>query len=97
MAPALMTWGMEGQDMDELCIVIPHQVNARILETATQKIGIPPDKVMINIDRYGNTSAGSCPIALCEARDTGRLEKGKLVIMAAFGAGLVWGGARIRW
>ena len=94
---AIMSWAMEGHDLDDLGIVIPHQVNARILETATQKIGIPPEKVMINIDRFGNTSAGSCPIALCEARDTGRLVKGKLIVMAAFGAGLVWGGARIRW
>lgn len=94
---ALMAWAMEGQDPAELGMVIPHQVNARILETASQKLGLPPDKVYINIDRFGNTSAASCAIALCEARDEGLIEKGKLVVMAAFGAGLVWGGARIRW
>ena len=93
----LMAWAMEGQDMDELSVVIPHQVNARILETATAKLGIPSEKVYVNIQKFGNTSAGSCPIALCEARRDGLVEKGKLIVMAAFGAGLVWGGARIRW
>jgi len=94
---SLIAWALEGQDLDDLSVVIPHQVNARILETATAKLGIPPEKVYVNIDRYGNTSAGSCPIALCEARADGLVEKGKLVVMAAFGAGLTWGGARIRW
>lgn len=93
----LLAWAMEGQDPEQLCVVVPHQVNARILETATQKLGIPPEKVIINIDRYGNTSAGSVPIALCEARERGLLEPGRLVVLAAFGAGLAWGGARIRW
>ena len=94
---SLIAWALEGQDLDDLAVVIPHQVNARILETATSKLGIPSEKVFVNIDRYGNTSSGSCPIALCEAREAGLLVKDKLVVMAAFGAGLVWGGARIRW
>lgn len=93
----LIAWALEGQDPEELAVVVPHQVNARILETATQKLGIPPEKVVINIDRYGNTSAASVPIALCEARERGLLEPGRLVVLAAFGAGLAWGGARIRW
>jgi 3-oxoacyl-[acyl-carrier-protein] synthase-3 len=94
---ALIGWAMEGQDLDQLAVVVPHQVNARILETATQKLGIPPERVIINIDRYGNTSSASVPIALCEARERGLLEPGKFVVLAAFGAGLAWGGARLRW
>lgn len=94
---ALMRWAMDGQNPEDLGMVIPHQVNARILETAAQKLGLPPEKVYVNIDRFGNTSAASCAIALCEARSEGLIEKDKLVVMAAFGAGLVWGGARIRW
>ncbi len=93
----LMAWAMEGQDKEELAIVVPHQVNKRILETATKKLDLPPEKVYINIDKYGNTSAGSVPVALCECLDAGKIEKGKLVVMAAFGAGLTWGGARVRW
>jgi 3-oxoacyl-[acyl-carrier-protein] synthase-3 len=93
----LMAWAMEGQDMEELSMVVPHQVNKRILETATKKLDLPPEKVYINIDKYGNTSAGSVPVALCECLDSGKIEKGKLVVMAAFGAGLTWGGARLRW
>lgn len=93
----LIAWAMEGQDPEQLGLVVPHQVNARILETATQKLGIPAEKVIINIDRYGNTSSASVPIALCEARDRGLLEPGRFIVLAAFGAGLAWGAARIRW
>ncbi len=93
----LIAWAMEGQDVEELSIVVPHQVNKRILETATKKLNLPTEKVFINIDKYGNTSAGSVPVALCECLEAGKIEKGKLVVMAAFGAGLTWGGARLRW
>lgn len=93
----LMKWAMTDQDPEELAMVVPHQVNRRILETATEKLGIPEEKVYINIDRFGNTSAGSVPIAMCEAIDAGLFEKDKLIVLAAFGAGLTWGAARIRW
>ncbi len=93
----LIAWAMEGQELDDLAAVVPHQVNARILETATAKLGIPQEKVIINIDRYGNTSSASVPIALGEAVERGVVERGKLVVVAAFGAGLSWGGARLRW
>jgi len=93
----LMAWAMEGQDMAELGLIVPHQVNRRILETACEKLGVDPSQVFINIDKYGNTSAASVPIALNEARAEGLLEPGKLVVLAAFGAGLVWGAARLRW
>lgn len=94
---SLIGWALEGQDPAELGLVVPHQVNARILETATRKLDIPEDKVVVNIDRYGNTSAASIPIALCEARAQGRVESGKLLVLAAFGAGLAWSAARLRW
>ena len=88
---------LEGHDADDLGLIVPHQVNQRIIDAACEKLGIGLENVMCNIDRYGNTSAGSVPIALSEAQRGGRLERGKLVVMAAFGAGLNWGGALVRW
>ena len=93
----IIAWASEGIDPDDICLVIPHQVNRRILETATAKIGIDPDKVLINIERYGNTSAASIPILMSEAQSDNRFIKGKYLILAAFGAGLVWAGARVKW
>lgn len=88
---------LEGYDADQLGLLVPHQVNARIIDAASEKLGIPAEKIMVNIQKYGNTSAGSVPIALSEASRQGRLESGKLIVMCAFGAGLNWGGALIRW
>jgi 3-oxoacyl-[acyl-carrier-protein] synthase-3 len=88
---------LEGQDADELGLIIPHQVNLRIIDAAAEKLGIPMDKVFVNIQKYGNTSAASVPIALDEANKAGRLEPGKLVVMCGFGAGLNWGGSLVRW
>jgi 3-oxoacyl-[acyl-carrier-protein] synthase-3 len=88
---------MEGHDQDELGLIVPHQVNQRIIDAAVERHEIPADKVMVNIGKYGNTSAASVPIALHEASEAGRLESGKLVVLAAFGAGLTWAGALIRW
>ena len=88
---------MEGYGQDELGLIVPHQVNQRIIDAAVQRHEIPAEKVMVNIDKYGNTSAASVPIALHEASEEGRLESGKLVVLAAFGAGLTWAGALIRW
>ena len=93
----LMAWAMEGQDVEDVGWVFPHQMNRRILETASGKLNIPNEKVYINIHRFGNTSAGTVPICLSEAYGNGELEKGKLQILAAFGAGLTWGAARVRW
>jgi 3-oxoacyl-[acyl-carrier-protein] synthase-3 len=87
----------EGHDADEIGLVIPHQVNARIIESALEKVGWPKEKVVINIDRYANTSAATVPMAWAEAFDDGRLEKGKLVILVAFGAGVTWGASLLRW
>lgn len=82
---------------DQLGLLVPHQVNQRIIESAADKIGLPMDRILVNIDKYGNTSAASVPIALCEARDSNRLIDGKLVCMIAFGAGMSWGHVLVRW
>ncbi|MEO6593566.1 MAG: beta-ketoacyl-ACP synthase III [Planctomycetota bacterium] len=78
-------------------LIVPHQVNQRIIEAAMAQVGLPMDLVFSNIDRYGNTSAASVPIALREAKDAGRMRKGKLIVMPAFGAGMAWGHLLLRW
>jgi 3-oxoacyl-[acyl-carrier-protein] synthase-3 len=88
---------VEGQDLAELDLIVPHQVNQRIFEAAMERLGWPLDKLFINIDKYGNTSAASVPIALDEAVRAGRIAKDKLAVLVAFGAGLTWGGTLIRW
>ncbi|MCR9246809.1 MAG: ketoacyl-ACP synthase III [bacterium] len=82
---------------DEIGVIIPHQVNQRIIENAMANIDVPMDMLYCNIDRYGNTSAASVPMALREAHEAGRLQKGKLVVMPAFGAGMTWGHIVVRW
>jgi 3-oxoacyl-[acyl-carrier-protein] synthase III len=79
-----------GLKPDDLSVVLAHQSNARILESARQRMGLPPEKMYINIDRYGNTSAASVPICLHEMMDDGKLRKGDLVLFAALGGGLTW-------
>jgi 3-oxoacyl-[acyl-carrier-protein] synthase-3 len=79
-----------GMTVDDIDLFIPHQANARIIEYAAKEAGLPMEKVMMNVDRYGNTSAASVPIALCEAFDTGRIRPGDTLAMVAFGAGLTW-------
>jgi len=88
---------IEGHDPSEVTLVVPHQVNKRIIEAALERIEIPPERVMINIEKYGNSSAATVPLALDEALKAGRVEKGKLVVLVAFGAGLTWGGTLLRW
>lgn len=88
---------LEGHSLDELGMVVPHQVNQRIIDAAVERLEIPAEKVFVNIHKYGNTSAGSVPIALDEANREGKLTKDKLVVLAAFGAGLAWGGTLLRW
>ena len=73
------------------------QVNNRIIEAAVERLDVSMDKVMVNIERYANTSAATVPIALDEAAREGRLEKGKLVVLVAFGAGVTWGASLLRW
>jgi len=86
-----------GFTIDDVDVYIPHQANVRIIDHATNKLGIPSDRVVINVDRYGNTSSGSIPLALAEAQADGRLQPGKLVLMTGMGAGLTWGSALMRW
>jgi 3-oxoacyl-[acyl-carrier-protein] synthase III len=76
---------------------VPHQANARIIDAAANRLGIPPERTIVNIARYGNTSAASIPLALAEAADDGRLEDGQLVLLSGFGAGMTWGSALLRW
>ncbi len=87
----------EGHDPDEIGLVVPHQVNLRIIQAAMGRLGWPLDKCVVNIEKYGNTSAASVPLALQEALEDGRVEKGKLLIMVAFGGGLTWGANLVRW
>ena len=86
--------GMRVEDVD---VYVPHQANVRIIDHATKKLGIPSDRVVINVDRYGNTSSGSIPLALADAQADGRLRAGGLVLMTGMGAGLTWGSALMRW
>ena len=81
----------------DIKLVIPHQANKRILDAVGKRLGIAADKVFMNLDRYGNTSAASVVIALDEAVEQGRLERGDLVLMLVFGAGLTWGAAILEW
>lgn len=80
-----------GVQADDLAMVIPHQSNRRILESAREKLGLPPEKLWINIDRYGNTSAASVPICLKELTQAGKLQRGDLVLFLAIGGGMTWG------
>jgi len=76
---------------------VPHQANARIIETASKRLGIGSERTIVNIDRYGNTSAASIPLAMSEAADAGTFGDGDLVLLSGFGAGMTWGSALLRW
>lgn len=83
--------------VEDLDLYVPHQANVRILKGVMERLGLPLEKVMLNLERYGNTSAASIPIALDEAVRAGRVQDGSLVMLGAFGAGLTWASALIRW
>ena len=84
--------------VDDIDVYVPHQANKRIIDHAAKKLGIPEEKVVVNVDRYGNTSSGSIPVpALADAAADGRLREGELVLMTGMGAGLTWGSALIEW
>jgi 3-oxoacyl-[acyl-carrier-protein] synthase-3 len=82
---------------DQISLVIPHQANIRIIEALAGNLGMPMDKFFVNLDRYGNTSSATIPLALDEARRSGRIKPGDLTLMVAFGAGLTYGAALVRW
>jgi 3-oxoacyl-[acyl-carrier-protein] synthase-3 len=83
--------------VEDVDVYVPHQANKRIIDHAARKLGIPEEKVVVNVDKYGNTSSGSIPLALADAAADGRLREGELVLMTGMGAGLTWGSALIEW
>src|SRR4051812_594614 len=89
--------GRCGMTIEDVDLYIPHQANVRIIDHATRKLGVPSERVVVNVDRYGNTSSGSIPLALADAAADGRLRPGELVLMTGMGAGLTWGSALLRW
>jgi 3-oxoacyl-[acyl-carrier-protein] synthase III len=86
-----------GFTSDDLALVVPHQANLRIIRAMQQRLGVDDSKVMVNIDKYGNTTGGTIPLGLRDAVDQGRLKKGDLVLLAAVGAGYTTGGLLMRW
>jgi 3-oxoacyl-[acyl-carrier-protein] synthase III len=86
-----------GRTIEDVDVYVPHQANVRIIDYATKKLGIPSERVVMNVDRYGNTSSGSIPLALADAAADGRLREGALVLMTGMGAGLTWGSALLEW
>lgn len=88
---------LAGMTADQIDLFVPHQANLRIIQSAAERLKLPPEKVFINVEKYGNTSGGSIPLALYEAVQEGRLKQGMVVMTVGFGAGLVWGANLIRW
>jgi len=86
-----------GKTVEDVDVYVPHQANRRIIDYAAAKLRIPPEKTVVNVERYGNTSSGSIPLALVDARAEGRLRDGALVLMTGMGAGLTWGSALLEW
>ena len=91
---AMRRAGVTGEEID---LLIPHQANVRIIEATAKHTGMPMEKVMVNVDRYGNTSSASIPLALEQAVTEGRVQRGSLILLVAFGAGFTWGSSVIRW
>ena len=86
-----------GLTVEDVDVYVPHQANIRIITHAAEKLGIPDEKVVVNVDRYGNTSSGSIPLALADAVSDGRLHDGRIVLMTGMGAGLTWGSGVMEW
>jgi 3-oxoacyl-[acyl-carrier-protein] synthase III len=94
---ARTTLDRAGVAASDVAWFVPHQANIRIIESASSRLGIPAERTIVNIDRYGNTSAASIPLALAEAADDGRLRASDLVLMSGFGAGMTWASALLQW
>jgi 3-oxoacyl-[acyl-carrier-protein] synthase-3 len=94
---ALQALDKAGLSKEDIDFLVPHQANTRIIEAAARRLGLPQEKVFINLDKYGNMSSASIPVALEEARNAGLLKKGALVVLVGFGAGLTWGACVLRW
>jgi 3-oxoacyl-[acyl-carrier-protein] synthase-3 len=86
-----------GLDRDAIDLLVPHQANKRIIDSAVQRFGLSEDKVAINVDRYGNMSSASIPVALDEAVEAGRVKEGDTLVLVGFGGGLTWGAALLKW
>lgn len=86
-----------GLEPSDISLVVPHQANIRIIEALAKRLGLSMDKIVLNIDKYGNTSAASVPLALDEANRAGRIKPDDIILMVAFGGGLIWGAALVRW
>ena len=86
-----------GLTVDDIDLLVPHQANLRIINGTAKALGLPAERAMVNVDRYGNTSSASIPMALQEAHEQGRLHDGDRVVLAAFGGGLVWGAMALEW
>jgi 3-oxoacyl-[acyl-carrier-protein] synthase-3 len=91
---AYLATGMTSDDIDWF---VPHQANKRIIDASARKLGIPAEKVVITVDRHGNTSAASIPLALCEAVGDGRIRRGDVILLEAMGGGFTWGSLLVRW
>ena len=85
-----------GVAIEQVSLVIPHQANRRIIVALADRLGVPMERVMVNVDKYGNTSAASIPVALDEAKRQGRIKPGDIVLFNAFGAGFAWGAAVVK-
>lgn len=94
---AMRALGDAGLDRGDVALLIPHQANMRIMEAVRERVGIPPERMFSVLERYGNMSAATIPVALDEAREQGRIRDGDIVLMAAFGTGFTWAAATLRW
>lgn len=86
-----------GMTTDDIDMVVPHQANMRIIESAVKRLGLPPEKFFVNLDKYGNTSGASIPLALDEAIQAGKIKKGDTIVTVGFGAGLTWAAGAMKW
>lgn len=94
---ALKSLDVAGLKPEDIDCLIPHQANIRIIKSAAKRLSLPMDKVVVNVDKYGNTSAASIPIALSEAVESSRIKKGDVVVLVGFGAGLTWASCVMKW
>ena len=86
-----------GLALDDVSLIVPHQANMRIIDAAAKRLKLPAERFAVNLQEYGNTSAGSVPIAMCEALEQGRIKPGENIVFVAFGAGLTWAAAAVKW
>jgi 3-oxoacyl-[acyl-carrier-protein] synthase-3 len=96
-ASAVKTLAAAGWNQKDLALVVPHQANVRIIEALSDKLSVPMEKIFVNLNRYGNTSAACIPIGLHEASQSGRIERGDKVLLVAFGGGFTWASVALEW